>query len=215
MPASEAGGFEDITKDTSTLLTQLDAGGGTQAQEPASGASPTHGASQLTAEDVFRAAGIGDDANASPRLIKLIAGLSMFPKEQQIAMFRAMDAADETWSEDAVGADARRRVQVLREHLDALSAERQQLLDGLGTDIARTKEGGAAVIAELDRQIAELYARREQEATQTAAAVARLEQQQLNVRQMEATARQGISAVIHSLSGLMSFLGVPPTSERN
>jgi hypothetical protein len=205
------GGLEDITKDTSTLLAQLEGREGTAAgaDAPAGGAPPGTSAADLTAEDVFRRAALGDDANAAPRLMKLIAGLSMFPKEQQLAMVRAMDAADESWSEDAVIADARKRVQLLRAHLDELAHERDQRVAASAADIQRTKEGGAAVIAELDRQIAELYARREREAADTAAQVARLEQEQQDTRQQEARARQGIASVIHALSGLLTFLGAP------
>ena len=209
-----AGGLEDITKDTSTLLAQLEAspGGGGQAAD--GGGGDDRSAADLTADDVFRLAGIQDDGNAAPRLVKLIAGLGMFPKEQQLTMVRAMDAADDSWSEDAVVADARKRVQVLRSHLDNLAQEREQWLASLMGEIQRTKEAGAAVTAELDRQIAELYQRREREAAETATAVARLEQQQSDVRQHEARARQGIATVIHSLSGLLTFLGAPQHPDR-
>jgi hypothetical protein len=212
---SDGGGLDEITKDSSTLLAQLDGGStsrSTNSLESVGGAE--RGASELTADDVFRLAGVHDDANAATRLIKLIAGLAMFPKEQQLTMVRAMDSADESWSEDAVIADARQRVQVLRAHLDNLAQEREQTLTTLAGEIRHTQEAGAAVTAELDRQIAELYARREREAADTATAVARLEQQQHDVRQQEARARQGIAAVIQSLSGLLTFLGAPQHTDR-
>ena len=208
-------GLDDITKDTSTLLAQLEGSSGSGgAWESAQAAGDQRSAAQLTADDVFRQAGVQDDASAAPRLLKLIAGLAMFPKEQQLTMVRAMDAADESWSEDAVVSDARKRVQVLRAHLDTLAQEREQRVASLSAEIQSAKEGGAAVTAELDRQIAELYARREREATDTATAVARLEQEQHNVRQHEATARQGIAAVIQALSGLLTFLGAPQHTDR-
>lgn len=208
------GGLEEITKDTSTLLAQLEGSGGDawQAAQPAGGEQ--RAAAELTAEDVFRLAGVQDDANAAPRLLKLIAGLTMFPKEQQLTMVRAMDAADDSWSEDAVATDARKRVQVLRGHLDNLAQEREQRVAALTAEIQSAKEGGAAVTAELDRQIAELYARREREAAETATTVARLEQEQNHARQHEATARQGIAAVIQALTGLLTFLGSPQHTDR-
>ncbi|HMI94406.1 MAG TPA: hypothetical protein VK509_23700 [Polyangiales bacterium] len=209
--ASDGGGLDEITKDSSTLLAQLD-GGSTSRAEPSGGAE--RGAAELTADDVFRLAGVRDDPNSASRVIKLIAGLAMFPKEQQLTMVRAMDSADESWSEDSVVADARQRVQVLRAHLDNLAQEREQSLTTLTAEIRHSQEAGAAVAAELDRQIAELYARREREAADTATAVARLEQQQHDVRQQEARARQGIAAVIQSLSGLLTFLGAPQHTDR-
>lgn len=204
----EGVGLDEITKDTSTLLAQLDGGDAAAASVPA-GTADGRAAVELTADDVFRREGISDDANAAPRLIKLVAGLAMFPREQQLTMVRAMDAADDAWSEDKVAADARRRVQVLRAHLDALGQEREQALASLSSEIQHVREGGAAVTAEIDRQIAELYQRREREAAETATAIARLEQQQTDVRQQEARARQGIAAVIQALTGLLGFLGAP------
>jgi hypothetical protein len=213
-PSSDAPspGLDDITRDSSTLLAQLD--GGQAWNTAVTAGEAERAAADLTADDVFRLAGLKEDANASSRVVKLIAGLAMFPKEQQLTMVRAMDAADESWSEDAVVADARQRVQVLRSHLDNLAQERERSLAAIAAEVQRTQEGGAAVAAELDKQIAELHARRDREAADTATAVARLEQEQLNVRQHEARARQGIAAVIQSLSGLLTFLGAPQHTDR-
>jgi hypothetical protein len=211
--APEATGLDEITKDTSTLLAQLE-GTESAASSATPGGSGDRAAAELTAEDVFRRAGITDDASAAPRLIKLVTGLAMFPREQQLTMVRAMDAADDSWSEDAVVSDARRRVQALRAHLDALGQEREDWLSQLSGQIQKTRESGAAVTAELDRQIAELYQRREREAAETATGIARLEQQQADVRQQEARARQGIAAVIQALTGLLGFLGAPQPSDK-
>lgn len=212
--APEATGLDEITKDTSTLLAQLEGSEGGASSGTPGGAGDDRAAADLTAEDVFRRAGITDDANAAPRLIKLCTGLAMFPREQQLTMVRAMDAADDSWSEDAVISDARRRVQALRTHLDALGQEREDWLAQLSGQIQKARESGAAVTAELDRQIAELYQRREREAAETATAIARLEQQQTDVRQHEARARQGIAAVIQALTGLLGFLGAPQPSDK-
>ena len=75
--------------------------------------------------------------------------------------------------------------------------------------IQQAKSGGDAVLAELDRQIAELYARREREAKETASALATLEAQKRGLAEGDARARQGISQVIQALVGLLAFLGVP------
>ncbi len=203
-----AGGLDDITKDTASLLAQLEGGptapGDSPPQETGTVGSPM----DLTAEDVFRQGGLLDDPNSSLRLVKLVAGLSMFAREQQLAMVRAMDAADDSWAEPDVLRDAQRRQQVLREHLQHIAHERAQRMNGLSQEIDQTKKSGDAVLAELDKRIAELHARREQEAAATASAVAKLEQQQKELEAKEVRARQGISQVIQALAGLMSFLGL-------
>jgi chromosome segregation ATPase len=102
----------------------------------------------------------------------------------------------------------------LRAHLDALGQEREDWLAQLSGQIQKARESGAAVTAELDKQIAELYQRREREAAETATAIARLEQQQSDVRQQEARARQGIAAVIQALTGLLGFLGAAQPSDK-
>ena len=66
---------------------------------PPAAKSGSSSAMAMDAEDVFASAGVTDGPNSSQRLLKIIAGLTMFPREQQILMVRAMDAADETWSE--------------------------------------------------------------------------------------------------------------------
>lgn len=203
-----AAGLDDITKETSSLLAQLEGRPTTPGDSAAQASGSADSHMELMAEDVFRQAGLGDDANSSLRLVKLVAGLSMFPREQQLAMVRAMDAADDTWAEADVLRDAQRRQQALREHLQRVAHERAQRMTALSQEIDQTKKSGEAVLVELDKRIAELYARREQEAAATATAVAKLEQQQKELEAREARARQGISQVIQALAGLLSFLGL-------
>jgi hypothetical protein len=213
----ENAGLEDIAKDTSSLLAQLEAtgdssgipGGAVPAVTGASGSSLM----EQTAEDVFRERGVKDTPSSALRVLKLIAGLSMFPREQQAAMIRAMDAADDSWSEAEVVKDAQQRQGVLRSHLSRLQQERAQRSQALAHDIELTKKNGAEVLAELDKRIAELYARREQEAGSTATSVAKLEQQQKELDAQETRARQGVAQVIQALASLLSFLGVPQGPE--
>src|SRR5258707_2886711 len=78
--------FDEITKDSSQLLAQLE-GAGESATFAQGGESSAAGASAMamTAEDVFQANNLIDGPNASPRLLKLIAGINMFDREQQLA----------------------------------------------------------------------------------------------------------------------------------
>lgn len=206
---AQSAGLDQITQDTSSLLAQLEGQPAAQTSAAQTGGSLL----DLTAEDVFRMSHVQDSPNSALRLIKLITGLSMFPREQQLTMVRAMDVADDTWSEAAVVQDAQKRQAILRKHLANVAAERAQRMNQVSATIAETKKNGDAVLAELDKRIAELYARREKEAAATTTEVAQLEQQQRELEAAETRARQGTAQVIQALSGLLTFLGVPQSSE--
>lgn len=208
LPVTDAS-LDDITQQTSSLLAQLES-----APPLAAGSeSPEGSVMDMTAEDAFRAAQLGDTPSSAPRVIKLVAGLSMFPRDQQLAMVRAMDAADDAWSEAEVVRDAKQRQRVLREHLTRIAQERTRRTDAINAQADEAKQGGSAVLAELDKRIAELSARREQEVLATAATLSQLEQQRRELEAREVRARQGIAQVIQALSGLLTFLGVPQGPE--
>lgn len=210
---SESHGLDDITHEAGTLLAQLE-GRPTQPGEPAGeGAGAASSTMGMTAEDVFRHAGVSDTPNSALRVLKLVAGLSMFPREQQVAMVRAMDAADDSWAEGEVIKDAKQRQSVLRDHLKSIANERAKQVQTIASEIQNARSGGEAILAELDKRIAELYARREQEAATTASEIAKLEQKQRELEAQEVRARQGIAQVIQALGGLLSFLGVPQGPE--
>ncbi|MCG8422756.1 MAG: hypothetical protein MJE77_32985 [Proteobacteria bacterium] len=159
----------------------------------------------MTAEDVFLSAGIEDGPNSASRVLKLIAGLSMFPPEQQVIMVRAMDSADETWSETEVLADARARQSALRSHLQVLEDERNHQLESIDARIDNTRQTGAQVLDEIDRQIQELQSQREAAIAETTHAVDELEQQKREVETHAEHARHGITHVINALSSLLGF----------
>jgi hypothetical protein len=209
-PPEGAAGIEEIAQDASALLAQLQPSG---ESGPRDAAAPAGSLLDQTAEDVFRVQNVQDTANSALRLIKVIAGIAMFPKEQQLALVRAMDAADDSWSEAEVVADARRRQAILRGHLTELARERSTRSAALDQEITQVKQNGDAILSELDRRIAELHARREQEAQATTNAVAQLDQQQRELEARELRARQGSAQVIQALASLLMFLGVPQAAE--
>jgi hypothetical protein len=204
--------LDHITKDAPGLLAQLDdispADGSVEGAPGGQGASGS--AMTMTADQVFQANRLADGPNAAPRLLKLIAGLSMFPREQQLMMIRAMDAADDSWTEHDVLRDAAARHEMLQQHLHATVAERDAAVQAIDSEIKRTEEGGKAVLGEIDREIAALYARREKEASETVAMRSRLEEQKQELLRVDARARQGIQQVILALGGLISFFGGAP-----
>src|SRR5258706_7396241 len=129
--------LDEITRDAPSLLAQLDGSAAASAD-----ATPSTGATgskmEMSADQVFQSRNLIDGPNAAPRLLKLIAGLSMFPREQQLTMIRAMDAADDAWTEQEVVRDAMSRHAVLQDHLRAMAAEREASLVDLSTRVQQT-----------------------------------------------------------------------------
>ena len=210
--------LEEITRGASELLAQLE---NTQTQEGSRrpDASPAgdlaavppgqvSGSSMgLTAEQVFAQGGLDEGPHTAPRMLRMIAGLSMFPAEQQVVMVRAMDQADDTWSEDEVLDDARRRQSTLRSHLQSVEEERAARIQELDALILSTQGQGKQLLEELDRRIGELQIQREAAISDTTTAVAQFEGQKKAVEDQAENARRGITHVINALSGLMGFFG--------
>jgi len=206
-------GLADMAKDTSTLIAQLESRPQPEADASAAGTRDQTSLLDWTAEDVFRDSALQDSPNSALRLIKLIAGLSMFPREQQLAMVRAMDQADDSWAEADVVQDARKRQALLRAHLARVAKVGEDRSKEIAAAVEMTNQNGRAVLAELDQRIAALYARREQEAAETATAVSKFQHQQQEIDARVARARQGTAQVIQALGGLLSFVGASQTPE--
>lgn len=214
---TQKGQFDEITRETSALLAQLEGSTKGSAQSESS-ATPAHlPATDMTAERVFQGAGLLDGPNSAQRVLKLIAGLSMFPAAQQLVMVRAMDAADDAWSERDVLEDARRRQAALRAHLGAIDQERTQNLGEVGARLDRTHTDGRAILADIDRQLAELANRREEAVASHATATQSLEAEKQRIEESAEVARRGITRVIHALSDLMTFFtgGEPKPGARS
>jgi len=163
---------------------------------------------------VFADAAIEDGPNSAQRMLKLVAGLSMFPPEQQVVMVRAMDAADDTWDEAAVLEDARKRQSALRRHLDAIGQERGARLASLDHEITATDTQSRAEIQRIDAEIAELQQRRQQVVATASEATSELRQRQREVEQSAEAAIRGITHVINAFSQLMTFFGSSETQRK-
>lgn len=175
---------------------------------PPAVATPVQGsaASSMTADDIFLAAGVADTPNSAIRILRMLAGLSMFPPEQQRVMLRAMDQADPTWSEEEMLMDAHQRLAALRQHLERLEGERQASLTSLEESISKAKASGDSMVAEIDAQIAELQKLRNDALAETATAVSGLEGQKREADTVAAEARARLDGIRQSLEGLVSFL---------
>jgi hypothetical protein len=228
-PAEQGGGrkpsdLDSITDDAAELLAQLEHHPQPTNRPPAAwaeasppgadgGGEPASGGGfevmRMNADDVFRAAGIADGPNSSERILKIIAGLTMFPPEQQLVMVRAMDQADETWSESLVLEDAHARQAALQTHLQRIEDERGMRLHRLQQRIAATRAEGQSLCDDIDTRIAELQAKRQEVVVETTAAVTELEG---HIHALEADtdrARRGITHVIGALSNLIPFFRGP------
>lgn len=211
--------LDEITRETSALLAQLEEASPTKA--PASSYAPAAPAAtaapagisappvasvmQMNAEAVFQAAQVPDGPNSAERILKLIGGLAMFPPEQQVVMIRAMDAADETWSEPDVLEDARARQSVLRRHLQAVQEELDARTRRLEEEIAATRAEQASICEEIDRQIADLQQKRQMALTDSTNTVNELQQKKAALEVEAENARRGITHVINALSQLITF----------
>jgi hypothetical protein len=204
--------LDAVSRDASELIAQLGntpdaaAGGkGGKAPSPPGATDPAASVIDMTAEHVFAQAGFVEAATSAPRLLKIIAGLSMFPKDQQIAMVRAMDAADESWSEQDVLADARNRQSALRAHTQAVEAERTARLTALAERVAAAEAQSKRRLSEVDQQLTELHKLRDDVMAATASTLSDLDVEKRQVEAATDKARRGISAVINALSELITF----------
>ncbi|WP_045119367.1 hypothetical protein [Haliangium ochraceum] len=187
---------------------------GASANSPASSSASDSGGAAgagalrgMDADAVFAQAGIADSPNSAQRVLKIIAGLKMFPPEQQLTMLRAIDDADPSWSEDAVLEDARRRQLALREHLQAVADEVAAQVAGIRQQIASTQAESQSIIADIDERIATLQKQREEALVATTHSVDELQQ---HIRQAETesvAAQQRVSGEVDALGNLIVFFG--------
>ena len=162
-------------------------------------------AMSMNSDEVYASAGITDGPNSAQRLLKIIAGLSMFPREHQVLMVRAMDAADETWSEKDVLGDARRRQSVLRSHLQAIETERKQKLETVAARVEKAQTDGKRRLDDIDGQISELQKLRQEAVSATASAMAEFELERKQTEDSAEKARRVITTDINAFSDLITF----------
>lgn len=215
-PDSDSVNLDQVTRDTDELIAQL---GGSRAEaapartppppvtkpaEPASASS-----SLMTADDVFKSSGLPDGPNSAQRVLKIIAGLNMFPRDQQVVMVRAMDSADDSWSEQEVLQDARRRQGALRSHLQSIDTEKNQKLQSVSTRVAKSQADGKRRLDDIDQQIAELQKLREEAVATATSELSALELEKKQAEEAAEKARRGITTVINALSELITFFTGP------
>jgi len=212
VPALENTQLDQIELESAELLNQLGPSRLTAAEPAAVGTQPetvpvsaSASIMEMTADQVFVAAALADTPNSAQRVLKLIAGLAMFPKEQQVVMLRAMDAADDAWSEREVLEDARRRQASLRNHVQAIEAEKQERLQRVAANAEAANAESQRALADIDRQMNELQQLREQTIARATTELSELEHQRKSVEESAERARRGITSVINAFSELITF----------
>lgn len=217
-PPKPAPEIPDVSADLDELLASVpdvpEAPEPTPATRPAPAAPPTAGAAlgsasavfERAAEQIYASAAITDTPSSAHRILKMLAGLAAFPRPQQLAMLRALDAADETWTEELVITDARGRQAALRNHLQAIEQARAARLSELEQATRDTQARRQQMLADIDKQIAELTLLREQAMTETAQNLAELESKKQECEVSADAARGKISGTVNELSELVSFL---------
>jgi hypothetical protein len=185
-----------------------------QLAPPPSAALPAETQALLaqTPEQLFVEAGFVETPASAPRVVKMLAGLGQFPHSQQLAMLRALDAADDTWSEAEVTEDAQRRQATLEAHLTRIDQTRQGRLLALDQQAATTQETRVATLAEIDKQIAEMMKLREDAITECANTVAGIDREKRELEMAAMDARNRTLAAAQQLGQLVAFFtaGGPP-----
>jgi hypothetical protein len=213
----------DLTGDADDLLAALEGRKPAPARPrraraatPARPAAPKKAPADILTMDttaVYARAAIQDNPNSADRILKMIGGLAAFPPEQQRAMVQALDAADPSWSEPQVLEDARSRQGALRSHLRAIEQDKTARVAAINTKQKQVEETGLGTLNEIDKQLAELQALRQQQVASTASQVQRLEDESGTLATSGEAARHSITDEINRLSGLMTFFtGAGPTA---
>jgi len=166
----------------------------------------------LTPDGVFAEARFTETPASAPRVVKMLAGLAQFPHPQQLAMLRALDAADDSWSESEVTQDAQSRQATLEAHLTRIEQTRQGRLLALDQQGAVAQETRVATLAEIDRQIAELMKLREDAITECANSMASVDREKRELEMATMDARNRTLAAAQQLGQLVAFFsaGGPP-----
>ncbi len=179
------------------------------ASAPTASAAPSNSVNLVfgrSIDEIILAAGVVDSPSSSQRILKMLSGLAAFPRPQQLAMLRALDAADDTWTEERVVTDARARQAALRAHLQAIEQSRVTRLGQLEQSTRDAQAQRQQLLADIDKQIAELTALRDQALADAARTLSELEGQKQACEVEADTARLRVSGSVNDLSDLVSFL---------
>jgi len=176
----------------------------TASQEPA---APTRTALDWTLEEVFRGGKAEMGRNSADTVIKLRDGLKNLPSEQQLAMVRVMDSADDTWDEVHITTDAKNRVAILTRYLDFVSRDEQIQVTKATEASTALSEATAAEVTDLESQIKLLQLKRAAKIEIIDKARADADVQAQSVKARADKVRQTVAGAIERYKGLLTFFG--------
>lgn len=168
------------------------------------------GALDYTLDQVYASAKVQTGPNSADRIVTLIAKLGAIPENQRLVAVRAMDAADDSWAESDVLADAKLRIRALAQFSALVDKDVQTRQTQIGGEFASLKTELEGEVADIDRQIAALQAQR-------AETLARVDKAQQHTRESEAKVQaQGdqvkaaITSETEKYQKLITFFEVTP-----
>lgn len=156
---------------------------------------------------IFEKGGADTGRNSADTVLKLAASLAQFPEAQRLAMVRALDAADESWDEPHVVADARKRVAILMKFVSLIDGDVQNRTSQINAAFEGTKTANDGQIAELDRQIALLREQRETFAHETTKAREAADGQVAAVQSKADVRRREAQEALDRYAALITFFG--------
>jgi len=162
-----------------------------------------------TLELVFQKGGADMGRNSADTVLKLATSLAQFPEAQRLAMIRALDAADETWDEPHVLADAQRRVAILTKFRALIDGDVQERTNQINADFEGAKTTNDGQIADFDRQIALLQQQREALAHETTKAREAADGQITALRSRAEATYQTVQEALDRYAALIKFFGQP------
>ncbi len=163
----------------------------------------------LTFADIYNRQGMAEASFPVERLLKLVDGLRALDPTTRRAAISAMDVADETWSMDAVLADADAKMAALRGHQRLMQGAADGVVQANRERIAALESSRDGRLAELREQIAALEAQIQEAVGSTAADVARLQSESESNKAALLRETQRIDAHILNIEELVAQFRPP------
>ena len=167
----------------------------------------TRTAMDWTLDDILTAGGAEQGRNSAETVIKMRDSLAAFPPDQQLAMVRGMDVADDTWDEAHVVLDAQKRVAILDKYVGLVKADEDKQIAQIDAEFQAAKAGNQSQINDLDAQIAALQGQRASLVRDTEVAEAASADKALAVKSRAESVRQTVATATARYKTLRGFFG--------
>lgn len=170
---------------------------------------PARTALDWTIPEVFAAGKVVTGRDTADTVLALLEGLRAFPPAQQLAMIRAMDAADDTWAESDILADAQNRLRVLQQYGAFIDRDATSQIEAAKSEFTAAQAACDQEIQALDQQIAALQAQRQGVTQKAASAKAQTDAAIQTIKTRADEARKRASDTAAKYKALVTFFGAP------